>query len=70
MGSPAVVLRFIGHFFASAPLGSLAPTPCLDLGGNDGLTAFAHLDVLDDDRLLTSRAQPFQCRRALLVRPG
>src|SRR4051794_7375149 len=57
MGSPAVVMRFVGHFWL-APLSSLATTPCLHLAGNDGLTAFAHLDVLDDDGLLTSRSQP------------
>ena len=66
MGSPAVVMRFVGHF-CLGPLGSLAPTPCLDLAGNDGLTAFAHLDVLDDDGLLTSQSQPLQRCLALLV---
>ena len=67
MGSPARLLEVHRSFLPGPPSALLAPTPCVDLAANDGLTASAHLDVLNDNCLLTARAQPLQRCRALVV---
>ena len=60
-------LGFLGHFRTFPPGCTPPPRPPSDLAGDDRLSAFVHMDVLDDDGLLTSRAQPLQRRRALLA---